>query len=172
MDQIPLPFILARNSSLNHIGHEAWVASVGGCGLRKRQATLMPTIRAQGKQIVPLVIIFRGTGAGIKDTELEYYRSLPGIVVKFQPKAWCDERVMVWYVREVLVPALAAAGISREILMFLDNLGAHKTDYALEAMRAVGVYFEFTAPGCTDVCAPVGNLQTSLSRVCVRAFHI
>ena len=172
MDQIPVAFVLGRNSTLNEVGHEAWVASIGGDGLRKRQATLMPTMRAFGKQIVPLVIIFRGKGVGLTQAEWDFYGSLEGIRVIFQPKAWCDTGVMTWYVLHILRPALIENGIcSEEQLLFLDNLGAHRVDVVTQLLRELNIYPFFTAPGCTDVAAPIDHHVGGLLKTYMRQFY-
>ena len=118
----------------------------------------MPTIRALGIQIVPLVLIFRGTGEQITAEEWAFYDSLENITVVFQPKAWCDQDVMLWYLTDVLAPALIKHGLATEDqLILLDNLGSHKTPTVQRAMDALGLLPFYTAPGCTDVGAPVDH---------------
>ena len=41
-------------------GKPCWIAVVGPSGLEKRMATIHPTIRAAGEQIMPCLIIFKG----------------------------------------------------------------------------------------------------------------
>ena len=41
-------------------GQPCWIAVVGPSGLEKRMATIHPTIRAAGEQIMPCFIIFKG----------------------------------------------------------------------------------------------------------------
>ena len=172
MDQVPCAFVLGRNNTLNHVGHEAWVASIGGDGLRKRQCTLMPTVRAYGKQIVPLVIIFRGKGIGLKQEEWDFYESLEGVRVVFQPKAWCDTQIMLWYVLNVLKPALLEHGIcTKEQLLFLDNLGAHRVREVTQLLSELNIYSFFTAPGCTDVCAPIDHHVGALLKTYMRKYY-
>ena len=64
MDQIPCPFViqirkqtLARAGADNGLSLPAWIVGPKTSGLDKRQATLMPCIRAGGEQVVPLSII-------------------------------------------------------------------------------------------------------------------
>ena len=48
--------------------------------------------------IKPL-LMFKGTGKRIPDKELKQYD--PRVVVKFQENAWCDENMMIYWVRHL-----------------------------------------------------------------------
>jgi hypothetical protein len=61
-DQIPMPFTLNPNRSHNVRNTPCWIAVVGPSGLDKRQATVQLTIWADGAQVAPPLIIFRGGG--------------------------------------------------------------------------------------------------------------
>jgi hypothetical protein len=62
MDQIPLPFVLASERSLNEIGQPNFILMPKGSGLDKRQCSIQLCIRAEGRQLVRPMVIFRGTG--------------------------------------------------------------------------------------------------------------
>ena len=84
-DQIPLPFVFDGLRSKNPRGEQCRLAQPGD-GLDKRQATVHLTIRAEGEQIVKPVLVFRGFGVKIPDTELVQYPD--NISVWWQPRAW------------------------------------------------------------------------------------
>jgi len=62
MDQIPLPFVPASERSLNEIGQPNFILMPKGSGLDKRQCSIQLCIRAEGRQLVRPMVIFRGTG--------------------------------------------------------------------------------------------------------------
>jgi hypothetical protein len=96
MDQIPIPFSISSKYTLNMKGQRCWIAEPGDSGLDKRQMTLQLTIRAEGPQIVMPEDILRG-GGDVDQAELDYYASLTNIRVRWQNKAWADERVCFDY---------------------------------------------------------------------------
>jgi hypothetical protein len=67
-------------------GRPCWIAVVGPSGLDKRMATLHPTIRAEGKQIAPCWVIFRGKGVRLSKEERDHLNSLKNIKWAFQEK--------------------------------------------------------------------------------------
>ena len=169
-DQIPVPFAMPCKRTLNSIGDRAPTRQDVPSGLSKRQATIHLTLRADGEQIVPPVLIVRGTGIRITEEEKNHYRSLKHVVVYFQKKAWADGDFILWYFEEVFVPALKKHGLMDDQIVFLDNLGSHKVDYVKEYMMSNGLYPMYLPPNMTDVCQPVdrhigGNLKTKMKRL-------
>ena len=67
MDQIPLPFVLASERSLNEISTPNFILAPHGSGLDKRQCSIVLCIRADGSQLVRPMLIMRGTGLLIYD---------------------------------------------------------------------------------------------------------
>ena len=139
-DQIPVPFAMPCKRTLNCIGDRAPTRQDVPSGLSKRQATIHLTLRADGEQIVPPVLIVRGTGTRVSKEEKKHYRSLKHVVVYFQTKAWADGDFILWYFDEVFVPALRKNGLMDDQIVFLDNLGSHKVDYVKEYMMSNGLY--------------------------------
>ena len=79
---------------------------------------------------------------------------------------------MTWYVLHILRPALIENGIcSEEQLFFLDNLGAHRVDVVAQLLRELNIYPFFTAPGCTDVAAPIDHHVGGLLKTYMRKFY-
>lgn len=90
VDQIPFSFSHPRRRSLNSIGTHCRISGVVRANWARRQASIQLTIRAVGEQLVPPVIILKGTGKEIKPEELEHILGLQRVLVYYQPKAWCD----------------------------------------------------------------------------------
>jgi len=70
--------------------------------LDKRQCTVQLTLFADGIPRVKPLVIFRGTGKRIALRERLKYDKRVG--VRFQKKAWCDEKVMTDWVRNFWKP--------------------------------------------------------------------
>ena len=68
-------------------------------GLEKRLCTIQLTVFADGKAYVKPLLIFQGKGLRIADVERKQYDSQ--VVVRFQKNAWCDEKVMKFWVRNM-----------------------------------------------------------------------
>jgi hypothetical protein len=113
------------------------------------------TIRAHGEQIVPPVLIVRGTGQRVSDAELEHYASLKHVIVYFQERAWADGAFILWYFEDVFVPALRRNGLLDDQIVFLDNLGAHKVHYVKKFMMENNLLPMYLPANMTSVCQPV-----------------
>lgn len=92
-DQIPISLSHPRKRSLNPKGQPCRISSVVRKALARRQATIQLTIRAQGEQIVPPVVILSGKGLRLSHEELQCMLGLE-VEVYYQPKAWCDRYVL------------------------------------------------------------------------------
>ena len=57
------------------------------------------TIFADGEPRIKPLLIFKGTGQRIPGREKRQYD--PRVVVKFQEKAWCNEEMMVFWLRNM-----------------------------------------------------------------------
>ena len=153
MDQIPLPFTVNAKRSLNPIGKFCWIRDVGASGLDKRQATIMLTIRAEGEQDVPCVLIVNGGGKELDEDEIEFYKNLRNVKVIFQKKAWCDKRVMRWWMNMCW-----KQNSDRERMLVLDNLiGIHTSNSTIRSMTKDRTFPVFPPPNCTDLVAPIDH---------------
>jgi hypothetical protein len=151
MDQIPLPFVLESNRTLNGIGKPVFILMPKGSGLDKRQATIQLTIRAGGTQIVRVALIFRNKGIVLNDEERDVYRRLSSVMqVYFQPNAWADEEVMLSWLEQFH----ADTSHIGPLLLGMDNHGAQQTPRFRARMAELNILPAFTPPDCTDVVAP------------------
>jgi hypothetical protein len=157
MDQVPLPFCLDLERSLSMKGEPVFMQLPGSSGLDKRQATLQITIRAGGRQIIRMAIIFRGKGIVLSETEQACYAELaPYLKVHFQPNAWADGRMMHNWLSD-FVQDLNIGGVTREVLLGMDRHGAQRTASFRDSMNNFSVVPAYTPADCTDVCAPVDH---------------
>jgi hypothetical protein len=179
-DQIPLPFSVPRRRSLNpkgehcHISQSEFLGATGKseCGLSKRQATLHLTLRSQGPQIVPAVVIFKGKTPFRSQRELSEYEALHNVRVYFNKKAWVDTKFMLWFLKEVFCPALLEHGLlGQSQLCIMDGLSSHKTEPVKDFMRENQLFDFITAPGCTDVSSPVDHHVGALFKQLIRSSY-
>jgi hypothetical protein len=166
MDQVPLPFVVqVRKRTLqrrrDEDGHyvPAWVRMPATSGLDKRQASLMPCIRPEGDQSVPLLLIFRGKGCSPSMGEIEAMQRARelGVVCMFQPKAWADSQIMLRWLVEVFAPSIRDAGVTGWVVLGMDRHGPQISHAFQSLCRAFGIIPVYTPEGTTDVTAPVDH---------------
>ena len=157
MDQSPLPFSANQRRSLNVQGH-ALSISEGHSGASKRFCTLQITICADPTllNLVNIEIIFRGQGTRLSERELDLYSTLPNVTIRFQRRAWADERIMQDYLINFR-HTLASAGFG-EVLLGMDNHGAQQTPWCRAFMEHFHIVPAFTPANCTDCVSPVDHL--------------
>ena len=98
MDQTPLEFCFnTKGATYSMTGEKTVWARTTGSGHDKRQCTVQLTVFADGEPRVKPLLIFKGTGQRIPVKETRQYDSR--VVVKFQENAWCDEEIMVFWLR-------------------------------------------------------------------------
>ena len=96
MDQTGSPFIIDDGKTYDSKGSkDAWCKS-GQPGLDKRQCTVELTVFADGVPRINLLLIFRGKGLRMKNTEKQQWDRR----VHVASNAWCDEDVMVKWVKD------------------------------------------------------------------------
>jgi hypothetical protein len=95
-DQSPCEWAMPGKRTLNIQNTPCWVWQPG-TGLDKRFITIHLCIRAAGDQIIKPVVIFRGQGVQISQTELDELNKLTNIRWYFQPKAWADGEFCRWW---------------------------------------------------------------------------
>jgi len=153
MDEVPIPFVFDADSTYEIKGTKRVWIKQPGTGLDKRQATAILTFRASEEQNVIPMIIFRGTGKCIQQSEIAQYPSNVRII--WQANAWCDENVMIEYLRKFR----ALTGDKNEKLLVLDNCEAHQTEtvksYAKHHVKAL---LAFTPAECTDAVSVVDRI--------------
>lgn len=153
-DQIPLPFVFGGRHSKNPRGTQCRVAQPGE-GLDKRQATLHLTIRAEGRQIVKPVLVFRGYGVRIPAEEIVQYPD--NIEVWWQPKAWVDSVTFRGLVKNFGESTAALREEHGEVMLAMDRLSGQVDPENQEALNKLNVYQVLTPANCTDVTAPVDH---------------
>ena len=152
-DQCPAPFCINLKRSLNPKGEPCWIVHVGPSGLEKRQATIHPCIRADGEQIMPPFIIFRGENQCPTARERDILDSIENIRWAFQPKAVADGKYCRKWMRTFC--SIVQKNDPGQHLLFLDDLAAHKRNSCRKIAVENGVLPFPIPPGVTDVCQPV-----------------
>lgn len=113
MDQTPFPFEYITGKTYAHKGNKIiWVKSKKS-GWDKRQATLVPTVFADGVVRGKPLILFRGT----EDSLLQhrYYGQEraqydPSVIAWFNPKGYANTATRLRWINKLLIPAFHPAG--------------------------------------------------------------
>jgi hypothetical protein len=154
MDQVPLPFSSGSKKTLNMKGEQCSIRDPVGSGGDKRFCTLQVTICAQAdEQRVKLEIIFRGQGKTLSAEERACYAGLDNINIRWQKKAWADERITLEYLEAFRVATLDQG----EVLLGMDNHGAQATPVCRAFFKLLGIQPVFTPANSTDCTSPVDH---------------
>jgi hypothetical protein len=154
MDQVPLPFSSGSKKTLNMTGEHCAIRDPVGSGGDKRFCTLQVTICAQGdQQRVKLEIIFRGQGLTLSAEERACYAGLDNVNIRWQKKAWADEKITMEY----LLAFREATLDQGEVLLGMDNHGAQMTPACRAFFELMGIQPVFTPANCTDCTSPVDH---------------
>ena len=150
MDQTPLPFSYNRKKTLAKKG----TRSVHARSSTKdtKRATLALTITASGKRLTPL-LVFKGAANGdIMRQTSEYPQEF---FYQVQENAWMDERVMLFWVDNVLAPHARTAPAGIEPIIFLDSYRCHCMASVVHKIQDLGIQVEIIPGGCTYLCQPL-----------------
>jgi hypothetical protein len=103
------------------------------------------------------MVIFKGTAEGqIATKELKTFSD--ECVWAAQPKAWCDERCMLIWVRECLKPwkeALIATHGPMVPVLILDAFRVHMMASVVNYIQSLGIDVIHIPGGCTYLCQPL-----------------
>ena len=169
MDQVPLAFSPGTGRSLNQKGKPCAVVDPDGSGASKRFCTLQVTICADpANQRVKLEVYFRGRGLRLSKEEKEFYETLGNINVRFQQKAWADERIMTKYIMDFRESTLDQG----KVMLGMDGHGSQITPLCRMMYRHLGIFEIITPPNCTDCISPVDkNVGQALKQKIARKYE-
>jgi hypothetical protein len=158
MDQTSLPWEYLEGRTYEFKGKKTiWVRSKRS-GWGKRQATIQLTIFADGVARVKPLIISRGkenSSWARRAKETKRYDSR--VVVKFNPKAYANTAIILFWLEELLLPVLG----SRPTLLVMDLLRAHKTGPVRKFLKSNDITLSMVPGGCTGLVQP---LDVSVNR--------
>ena len=155
IDQVPFYFVKSHRGSYNPKGTECWIMTQGESGNEKRMATIIMTLRAEGEQVVPPFILFRGQGEIAKDLLAEL--DAQGIPYAFNEKGYANEESCIEHLKFFSKIVQKECPDVKEHMLLLDGFGAQSTkryiDFALD-LNILPVYFP---PNCTHLVQPVDH---------------
>jgi hypothetical protein len=155
IDQIPFYFIKSHRRSYNPKGHACWILNQGPSGIDKRMATIIMTLRAEGDQIIPPFLLFKGQGQ--LAAELLAELDAQGVPYAFNEKAWANESAcldhLLFFHRRLQehCPEL------KEHLLLLDGLASQATDRFIELALDLQILPMYFPPNCTHLVQPVDH---------------
>ena len=148
-DQVPFMFANQPTTTYADKGSKTvHVLQPQGEANSKRFCTVQLTLRMEGEQVVPPIIIFAGQGLHI--TAVERASWDPRVVVMFQRKAWADTAVVGRIVDEVFIPKMKALP-GRPVLLLQDNLGSQTDEGNRRKLAAAHILPWFYGAGHTDL---------------------
>ena len=128
----------------------------GPSGLAKRMFTLILTLRADGEQIVPPFILFRGKGTGL-DPEIRAELDAQGIPYSFNEKAWANEVACLEYLDFFATIVYEKCPEAKEHLLLLDGLTSQATDSFIDRALSLNILPVYFPPNCTHLVQPVDH---------------
>ena len=152
MDQTPIFFSFGSNVTLELMGSR----SVNILGSPHKgstsRATCFLSVTASGKMLDPM-LVFKGTENGLISRQLRTYPI--GAVYATQPKAWCDKRVMLRWVNDVLGPYVQDAPPDVRPVLLLDKFACHTVNEVVDLIFAMGIEIIYIPGGCTSLAQPL-----------------
>ena len=101
MDQTPLQICFnTKGATIAETGEKTIWTRTTGEDHEKRQCTVQLTLFADGEPRLKSLLIFKGTLTGQRILEKETKQYDSRVVVRFQENAWCDEDVMIFWLRK------------------------------------------------------------------------
>ena len=110
------------------------------------------TVCADGTKLKPL-LVYKGKPSGTVIQEVRKYNG--DIVCTVQENAWCDERVMLIWVDEVLKPYVSTAPPGVVPYLLLDKYTCHYQGTVARAIEDLGVEWDILPGGCTGLIQPI-----------------
>jgi hypothetical protein len=169
MDQVPMAFSSPAKRSMNEKGAPRGCRFTAASEDDKRFCTINVTLCANAPtQDVAIELIFDSDsgGEGIGDDEKAFYARYPDVKVRWQPKAWADESIMIDYIRDFRWQTIDKG----EVALVLDNHGSQRTTRMCNMMKMLDIEYILTPANCTDCVSPVDrNVGVWLKN---RAYHL
>ena len=154
MDQTPIWYSYHSGRTLEVKGTRS--VNVLSSMTSTQRATLNAAVTMSGDKLMPFTI-FKGSRSGkIATKELPTFSSRG--LWACQKKAWCDEDLMVFWVKKILVPwAMAQKALHPGIipLLLLDAYKVHMMGVIVELTQSYGIEVLHIPAGCTYLCQPV-----------------
>lgn len=152
MDQTPVFFSFGSKRTLEKMGSRSvCVRGATHIGSTSR-ATSFLSVTASGRMLMSL-IVFKGTPDGLIARELRNYPA--GAAYQTQIKAWCDKRVMLYWVNYVLGPYVQRAPPDVRPVLLMDRFSVHLMDEVVDLIYAMGVEIIYVPGGCTSLAQPL-----------------
>ena len=156
MDQTPVFFNMSSKYTLELLGERSVNVRASKNEGSTSRATVFLSVTASGKFLKSLVV-FRGTANGRVSKEFDEYDK--GALYQAQEKAWCDERVMLYWIENILRPYIAdmpniPENPIRPVLM-LDRYSCHLMDTVKTQIADLGIDVLYVPGGCTSLAQPL-----------------
>ena len=150
MDQTPYNPSDSPSKTLSQVGSKTVAAKTMKTGLGR--ITVCLAVAADGTKLTPL-IVFRGKPGGRIEREFKDFPATAKYIV--QENAWTDERVMLYWVENVLRPYVedCPAGIVPYLL--LDKYKCHYQGSISKKVEDCGVEWDIIPGGCTGLIQPI-----------------
>ena len=145
MDETPVCFDMASNSTIAKKGSREVI--IRGTGAHKRRFTVTLTCTASGKMLQPFVTFKAKTQRILKKIPIKECN----VIVTTQPKGWMDHKLMLTWIRKVLVQHTKG----RHALLVFDTFKDHLTDDILAILAKNNISHAVIPGGCTRMIQPL-----------------
>ena len=148
MDQTAVVYDMDASGSK---GRKESLQEEKGWWQQKLPVTVFLTSRAAGKKLETLIVLPARPGGTIETKEIP---TVPKDVrYTVQEEGWTNERVMLFYLSNVLGPAIKRR--NRPQLLLLDAFSVHLTEIVRSKMVEMGIQWMYVPEGATSVCQPL-----------------
>lgn len=159
MDETAIGFWQARNAIYTTKEERTGTGRIRKMGRRGRFGSAVATLH-QGRQVMPLLLWFKGTGEGLtweSHLEMSATAAYHAIQYRFNKRAWMNQRVLVTWFQETFLPAARAiVPAPQEILLMMDIFGdVHRSAELLELAASEGAVIACGPPNLTGRWQPL-----------------
>jgi hypothetical protein len=152
MDQTPVDLSDPPDKTLNQKGAKTINSRAPKCNMGRITAFL--TVCADGTKLPPL-LVFKGKPGGQIEREFVKESYPPECKYIVQQNAWTDERVMLFWVENVLAPYIKTCPAGIVPYLLLDKYKTHTTTAVSKVIEELGVEWDIIPGGCTGLVQPI-----------------
>ena len=153
MDQTPIYFSMPPGRTLELQGSNR--VGVRTTSNSTERATCSLCVSADGDKLKPM-LIFKGQPNGrIAKRELPEFETRNDIFLACQENAWQNDRNMIEWIDNCLVPWCQQRAAGAPVLLLLDSFSAHHSASTTQKLNELGIQKYKLPGGCTGLIQPV-----------------
>jgi hypothetical protein len=163
MDQTPYNPSDVDETTMAKRGAKTVTCKKMKCGVGR--ITICVAVVADGTKLPPL-LVFKAKPGGSVSRELSQFPKDCKYIV--QENAWTDERVMLYWIDNVLKPYVAECPCGIVPYLFLDKYKCHYQQSCVNEIENLGVEWDILPGGCTGLIQPIDVGVGKPLKACLR----